>query len=340
MPTKRQGRKTGSAQSSANSSKGPGGELVFYRSPDGMVRLEVQLAQDTVWLTQQQMASLFQRERSVITKHIGNVFKERELEEKSNVQNLHIAGSDKPVRFFNLDVVISVGYRVKSKRGTQFRIWATQVVRDHLLKGYSVNQRRLADLKQTVRLVATMAERQDLSGDEATALLRVVGEYSRALDLLDDYDHQRVSAPSAGSQTRYALTYEEAIGIVDRLREQFGGSTLFGREKDDSLHSILQAIMQTFGGQDLYPTLEEKAAHLLYFLVKNHSFVDGNKRIAAALFLWFLERNSVLINATGEHLISDAALVAMTLMIAESRPDEKDVLVHIVMHLMCEGGHA
>jgi len=157
-----------------------------------MVRLEVQLAQDTVWLTQQQMASLFQRERLVITKHIRNAFKEGELDEKSNVQNLHIAGSDKPVRFFNLDVVISVGYRVKSKRGTQFRIWATQVVRDHLLKGYSVNQRQLADLKQTVRLVATMAERQDLSGDEATALLPVVGEYSRALDLLDDYDHMHL----------------------------------------------------------------------------------------------------------------------------------------------------
>jgi prophage maintenance system killer protein len=282
------------------------------------------------------MASLFQRERSVITKHIHNVFKEGELPEKSNVQNLHIAGSDKPVKFFNLDVVISVGYRVNSKRGIQFRIWATQILRDHLVKGYSFNQRRLAELKQTVRLMATMAERRDLSGDEATALLRVVGEYSRALDLLDDYDHQRVPAPRAGSQTRYALTYKEAIGIVNRLRERFGGSTLFGQEKDESLHSSLQTIMQTFGGQDLYPSLEEKAAHLLYFLVKNHSFVDGNKRIAAALFLWFLERNSVLTNATGAHLISDAALVAMTLMIAESRPEEKDVLVRIVMHLLCE----
>ncbi|MEO8327637.1 MAG: RhuM family protein [Nitrospirota bacterium] len=340
MPTKRQGQQTGSAQPSVIPSqdpgKGPGGEVVFYRSPDGVVRLEVQLAQDTVWLTQQQMASLFQRERSVITKHIHNVFKEGELAEKSNVQNLHIAGSDKPVRFFNLEVLISVGYRVNSKRGTQFRIWATQVLRDHLVKGYSVNQHRLEELQQTVRLVATMAERRDLSGDEATALLRVVGEYSRALDLLDDYDHQRVPALRAESQARYALTYKEAIGIVDRLRERFGGSTLFGQEKDESLHSSLQAIMQTFGGQDLYPSLEEKAAHLLYFLVKNHSFVDGNKRIAAALFLWFLERNNVLTNATGGHLISDAALVAMTLMIAESRPEEKDVLVRIVMHLLCE----
>jgi death-on-curing family protein len=313
--------------------------VLFYRSSDGTVHLDVKLAQDTVWLTQQQMASLFQRERSVITKHINNVFKEGELDEESNVQNLHIAGSDKPVRFFNLDVVISVGYRVKSKRGTQFRIWVTKVLNDHLLKGYSVNQRRLADLKQTIRLVANMAKHRDLSGDEATALLRVVSEYSRALDLLDDYDHQRVPAPRAGSQTRYALTYEEAVGIVERLREKFGDSALFGREKDGSLHSSLNAIMQTFGGHDLYPTLEEKAAHLLYFLVKNHPFVDGNKRIGAALFLWFLERNSVLTNTAGEPLISDAALVAMTLMIAESRPEDKDVLVRIVMHLLCEGGH-
>jgi len=301
-----------------------------------MVCLEVPLAQDTVWLTQQQIASLFQRERSVITKHIHNVFKEGELAEKSNVQNLHIAGSDKPVKFFNLDVVISVGYRVKSKRGTQFRIWANQVLRDHLLKGYSVNRRRLADLKQTVQLVASMAERRDLSGDEATALLRVVGEYSQALDLLDDYDHQRVLALKTGKQTRYTLTYEEAVSIVDRLREKFGDSALFGREKDNSLHSSLNAIMQTFGGQDLYPTLEEKAAHLLYFLVKNHPFIDGNKRIGAALFLWFLERNGGLANASGERLISNAALVSMTLMIAESRPEEKDVLVRIVMHLLSE----
>lgn len=336
MPTKRQGRKADPAQSSAHSSKGLGGEVIFYRSSDGMVCLEVPLAQDTVWLTQQQIASLFQRERSVITKHIHNVFKEGELAEKSNVQNLHIAGSDKPVKFFNLDVVISVGYRVKSKRGTQFRMWANQVLRDHLLEGYSVNQRRLADLKQTVQLVASMAERRDLSGDEATALLRVVGEYSQALDLLDDYDHQRVLALKTGKQTRYTLTYEEAVSIVDRLREKFGDSALFGREKDNSLHSSLNAIMQTFGGQDLYPTLEEKAAHLLYFLVKNHPFIDGNKRIGAALFLWFLERNGGLANASGERLISNAALVSMTLMIAESRPEEKDVLMRIVMHLLSE----
>ena len=350
MPTKPKGRKTSSVRSTANTSKtpakDPGGEVVFYRSPDGMVRLEVPLAQETVWLTQQQMAALFQRERSVITKHINNVFKEGELDLKATcakfaqVQSEGARTVKRDVDHFNLDVVISVGYRVKSKRGTQFRIWATQVLRDHLLKGYSVNQRRLAELQQTVRLVATMAERRDLSGDEATALLQVVGEYSRALDLLDDYDHQRVSALKTGNKARYTLTYEEAVGIVERLREKFGDSTLFGREKDDSLHSSLNAISQTFGGQDLYPTLEAKAAHLLYFLVKNHPFVDGNKRIGAALFLWYLERNGVLTTTSGERLISDATLVAMTLMIAESRSEEKEVLVRIVMHLLHQEGHA
>ena len=350
MPTKPKGRKTSSARSPAKASRPPvkatGGEVVFYRSPDGGVRLEVPLARETVWLTQQQMAALFQRERSVITKHINNVFNERELAPKATCAKFAQVQSEggrtvkRDVDHFNLDVVISVGYRVKSKRGTQFRIWATQVLRDHLLKGYSVNQRRLAELQQTVRLVATMAERRDLSGDEATALLQVVGEYSRALDLLDDYDHQRVPALKTGNKARYTLTYEEAVGIVERLREKFGDSTLFGREKDDSLHSSLNAISQTFGGQDLYPTLEAKAAHLLYFLVKNHPFVDGNKRIGAALFLWFLERNGVLTTTSGERLISDATLVAMTLMIAESHPEEKEVLVRIVMHLLHKEGHA
>ncbi|MCW5785311.1 MAG: virulence RhuM family protein [Nitrospirales bacterium] len=319
-----------------------GGEIVVYETPDGEIRVDVRLEQESVWLTQRQISELFDTSTDNIGLHLKNIFHEGELDESATAEDSSVVQLEgkrrvtRTIKHYNLDAIISVGYRVNSKRGTQFRIWATQILRDHLVKGYSVNQRRLEELQQTVRLVATMAERRDLSGDEATALLRVVGEYSRALDLLDDYDHQRVPAPRAGSQTRYTLTYEEAVGIVDRLRERFRGSTLFGQERDESLHSSLQAIMQTFGGHDLYPSLEEKAAHLLYFLVKNHSFVDGNKRIAAALFLWFLERNSVLTNATGARLISDAALVAMTLMIAESRPEEKDVLVRIVVHLLCQ----
>jgi len=244
------------------------------------------------------------------------------------------------VRFYNLDAIISVGYRVNSKRGTQFRIWATKILRDHIIQGYTVNERRLRELEKSVKLIAGVVERRDLSGDEARALLQVVSEYSHALDLLDDYDHQRVDAPERTSDVTHILSYEEALRIVDRLRGRFGEAAVFGIEKDKSLASALGAVMQTFDGKDLYPGLEEKAAYLLYFLVKDHAFIDGNKRIAAALFLWFLERNGALYNQVGRRLISDAALVAMTLMIAESRPEEKDVLVRIVMHLLCEKSRA
>lgn len=314
-----------------------GGEVLVYQAEDGSALVEVRLERDTVWLTQAQMAELFGRERSVITKHVRNVFREGELAEESNVQNLHIAGSDKPVGFYNLNVIISVGYRVKSLRGTQFRIWATRVLRDHLVKGYSVNAARLRDLRQAVRLIADTARRRDLAGDEAQALLAIVGEYNRALELLDDYDHQRVAKPGPGGAARYVLGHDEALRIVGRLRERFAASDIFGVEKDKGLESALGAIMQTFGGRELYPGLEEKAAHLLYFLVKNHAFVDGNKRIAAALFLWYLERNGALLRDDGTPRMTNGTLVALTLMIAESRPEEKDMLVRIVMHLLAGG---
>ena len=314
-----------------------GGEVLVYQAEDGSALVEVRLERDTVWLTQAQMAELFGRERSVITKHVRNVFREGELAEESNVQNLHIAGSDKPVGFYNLNVIISVGYRVKSLRGTQFRIWATRVLRDHLVKGYSVNAARLRDLRQVVRLIADTARRRDLAGDEAQALLAIVGEYNRALELLDDYDHQRVAKPGPGGAARYVLGHDEALRIVGRLRERFAASDIFGVEKDKGLESALGAIMQTFGGRELYPGLEEKAAHLLYFLVKNHAFVDGNKRIAAALFLWYLERNGALLRDDGAPRMTNGTLVALTLMIAESRPEEMDMLVRIVMHLLAGG---
>jgi hypothetical protein len=239
------------------------GGLVLYEAPDGTVRVEVRLHGDTVWLTQAQMAELFGRERSVVTKHVQNVFREGELEQDGNVQILHIAGSDKPVGFYSLDVIISVGYRVKSPRGTQFRIWATRVLRDHLLTGYSVNQARLRDLGQAVRLIADTAQRRDLAADEAQALLAIVGDYNRALGLLDDYDHQRVSKPGRRTAAPYVLHEEEALRIVEGLRRRFGESALFGVEKDQGLASALGAIRQTFGGEELYPGLEEKAAHLL-----------------------------------------------------------------------------
>jgi prophage maintenance system killer protein len=300
-------------------SAAPAGEVVLYQGADGTVRLDVRLAHDTVWLSQQQMAELFGRERSVITKHVGNVFREGELDPHSVCAKFaHTAADGKTyhVDGFNLDVVISVGYRVKSAQGTRFRQWATGVLREHLVKGYTANARRLRELNQAVRLIADTARRRELSGDEAKALLAVVAEYHLALGLLDDYDHQRVARPASASEVRHPLGYDEALRIVGHLRERFGPSDLFGVEKDKGMAAALGAVMQTFGGRELYPGLEEKAAHLLYFLVKNHAFVDGNKRIAAALFLWFLERNGALARNDGTPRISNATLVAVTLMIA------------------------
>ncbi len=319
------------------------GEIVIYHAPDGGVALDVRLEEETLWLSLNQLAALFDRDKSVISRHLNKVFKEKELEREATVAKFATVQTEgdrlvrRDVEYFNLDAIISVGYRVNSKRGTQFRIWATRVLGDHIFQGYTVNKARLRELNRAVKLIADTARRRDLSGDEAKALLAVVGDYNRALDLLDDYDHQRVARPCAAGQVSHVLGYDEARRIVDSLRERFGESAVFGVEKDRGLESALGAIMQTFDGEDVYPSLEEKAAHLLYFLVKNHAFVDGNKRIAAALFLWFLERNDALITRSGERLISDAALVALTLMIAESRPSEKDLLTRITTHLLCEG---
>jgi len=307
--------------------------IVIYETADG-VRLDVKLERDTLWLTQKQIAELFQTERSVITKHLNNIFASGELDKESNVQKMHIAGSDRSVAFHTLDAIISVGYRVNSKRGTQFRIWATSVLRDHLLKGYSVNERRLHELNQTIRLIADVTGRRELTGDEAKALLSIVADYSFALDLLDDYDHQRVAVTGTTPGSVKPLGYDEARRMVNRLAEKFGGSDLFGREKDDSLKGALGAVMQTFGGRDLYPSIEEKAANLLYFLIKDHPFVDGNKRIGAALFLWFLEKNEALYRPDGTKRIADAALVAMTLLIAESKPVEKEILTRVLINLI------
>ncbi len=316
---------------------GPGrgkGEIVIYRSQNGEAGLAVRLEGETLWLTQAQIGLLFEKERSVITKHLRNVFRSGELEENNNVQKMHFVNSKKMVLFYNLDVILSVGYRVNSKRGTQFRIWATNVLKQHIVKGYTENARRLQELKQSLQLVEHVLDRHDVSSDEAKALLRVVTDYSYALDLLDDYDHQRVPAAPVHKGDVRAISYEEARRLIERLREKFKAPAIFGQEKDDSLHSSLNAILQTFDGKDVYPGLEQKAAHLLYFLVKNHSFVDGNKRIAASLFLWFMEKNGLLYGAGGEKRIADATLVALTLMIAESAPREKDPIIRIVMNLI------
>ena len=316
------------------------GEVLIYQSTDGGPALDVRLEQETVWLNQRQMAELFDKDTDTIGLHIRNVFKEGELEpgpttEESSV--VQIEGGRqvrRKVRSYNLDVIISVGYRVKSLRGTQFRIWATNVLRQHLVQGYTIHERRLKELNQAVRLIADVAHRRTLSGDEATALLDVVADYSYALDVLDDYDHQRVRLGEVSPGPVAVLGLDEARQVIVRMGERFGATGLFGREKDHGLEGSLSAVMQTFGGVELYPSLEEKAAHLLYFLVKNHHFVDGNKRIAAALFLWFLEKNRALYRADGGKRIADNALVAMTLLIAESKPEEKDVLARVVVNLI------
>src|SRR5450756_1117621 len=342
MPNKRRHDLIEQDKNSSPIAGARGGEIILYNAPDGTVKLDVQLERDTIWLSQQQMALLFDRDSDTIGLHIHNAYKEAELEESTTTEESSVVQDEggrtvhRTVRFYNLDVVISVGYRVNSKRGTQFRIWATNVLREHLLKGYTTNERRLQELNQAVRLVADVANRRELTGDEATALLHVVGEYSFALDLLDDYDYQRVVAPATGTTVIHALKYNEAVRIVKHLRGRFGSSELFGREKDNSLQSALGAVMQTWDGIDLYPGVEAKAANLLYLVVKNHAFFDGNKRIGAALFLWFLDKNNALYDASGERRFSDAALVATTLLIAESKPDEKDVIVRIVTNLLTE----
>ncbi len=270
------------------------GEVVLYQASDGGPALDVRLDRESVWLDAHQMAELFGRDRTVIVRHIRNVYSTSELQRETTcAKNAQVAadGKVRQMDIYNLDMIISVGYRVNSLRGTQFRIWATNVLRQHLVQGYTVHERRLKELNQAVRLIADVAQRRQLSGDEATALLNVVGDYAYALEVLDDYDHQRVRLGEVSPGPVAALGVDESRQVIARMGERFGASGLFGREKDDSLEASLAAVMQSFGGQELYPSLEEKAAHLLYFLVKNHHFVDGNKRIAAALFLWFLEKN-------------------------------------------------
>lgn len=317
------------------------GEIIIYQSQDGQTSIDVRLENDTVWLNQSQMIKLFGRDQSVISRHIRSIFKEGELDEKSNMHFLHIANSDRPVTIYSLDVIISVGYRVKSPQGTQFRIWANKVLKEYLVKGYAVNEKRLKEqsqqleqLKQTVKLLGNVLENQPLNSDQASGLLKVITDYTYALDVLDQYDHQVLEITETTKDEFFRISYEEAMAAINGLREKFGGSSLFGNEKDESFQGSLAAIYQTFGGEDLYRSVEEKAAHLLYFVIKNHSFSDGNKRIAAFLFVWFLEKNKLLYKEDGSRRIADNALVALTLMIAESKPEEMEMMVKVVVNLI------
>lgn len=304
-------------------------EIVIFDNQN--IKLEVNMKDDNVWLTQYQMASLFGKDRTVITRHINNIFKEGELDEKSNVQKVHIANSDKPVTLYNLDVIISVGYRVKSKNGIIFRKWANQILKDYLIKGYAKNEKRLASLEKTVKLIEIANRSNDLSGSDAKKILEVIGEYSNALDLLDDYDHKKLKKVKGVNDTR-EISYEECKSIIEELRFN-EESDLFALERDRGLEAIIAAIYQTFDGIPVYKSVEEKSANLLYMITKNHVFIDGNKRIAATLFICFLNYYGILYKDNTQ-VIDNNTLAAMTILIAESNPKEKSTLIDLIMNFL------
>ena len=323
------------------------GEIVIYQTEDGQTSLEVKLIEETVWLNLNQMAELFKRDKSVISRHISNIFKTGELSREATVAKyatVQMEGGRRITRnieHYNLDVMISVGYRVNSLRGTQFRIWTNKILKDYLVKGYTLNEKRLQSqiekyeaLKQSIKLIDNIIDRKMLSTSESEGLLKVIGDFSYALDTLDRYDYGKLELAHISDRAAKRISYEEAKGAIKIMQGRLSDSTLFGREKDNSFSSSLNTIYQTFDGKDLYPSIEEKAAHLLYFIVKNHSFVDGNKRIAAAIFTWFLERNGLLYKSDGTKRLADNALVALTLMIAMSDPKEKDIITKIVVNLI------
>ena len=299
-------------------------EIVLFETADNEVSLQVQMQDETVWLTANQMAQLFERDEKTLRKHINNVFSDGEVDRDSNTQKMRVAGVSQPVAFYNLDVIISVGYRVKSQRGVEFRRWANSVLKEYILRGYAVNDRRIDQLGQIVQIMKRAENQLD-----AQQVLSVVESYSAALDMLDDYDHQTMSKPK-GNKATYVLSYNECREVIDKMKFA-SDSDLFGNEKDDSFKGSIGAIYQSFGGKDLYPSLEEKAANLLYFVTKNHSFSDGNKRIAATMFLYFLDKNKALY-VEGSKRIADFTLVALTIMIAESKPEEKEMMVNVIMN--------
>ena len=315
-------------------------QIIIYQTEDGQTQVDVRMENDTVWLTANQMAMLFERDEKTIRKHINNVFSEGELEKENNTHFLRVDGVKQSVAFYTLDVIISVGYRVKSQRGVKFRQWANRILKQYLVKGYAVNDRlrrdQLGELRQLVQVVGRTLQYQDITATaDGQALFDVVVDYTYALDTLDNYDYERLSIERTTSpEAPFRATYDNAMAEIRRLHDKFGGSKWFGNEKDDSFKSSIGQIYQTFGGEELYPSVEEKAAMLLYLVTKNHSFSDGNKRIAATLFLWFLNNNGILYRPDGTKRLADNTLVALTLMIAESRTEEKDVMVKVVVNLI------
>jgi prophage maintenance system killer protein len=322
-------------------------QIIIYQTKDGETAIDVKLENETIWLTQNQIVELFQSSKANISEHIKHIFQSKELDKESTVRKFRTVGKEgerkitRNLAHYNLDLIISVGYRVNSFRGTQFRIWANKILKDYFTRGYSINKKRLEEqseqltsLKNTVALLSNVLENKELSSDEATGLLKVVTDYAYALDILDKYDHQQLTIDGTTSEELFIIDYSEAMKAIRDLKDKFGGSSLFGNEKDASFRGSIGAIYQTFGGIDVYPSLEEKAANLLYFVVKNHSFSDGNKRIAAYLFVWFLDKNRILYRNDGSKRIADNALVALTLMIAESKADEKEMMVKVIVNLI------
>ncbi len=323
----------------------PNSEIVLYTNPDNSIQLEVKLDKDTVWLTQQQMTDLFATDRTSILRHIKNIYNSGELTEISTcAKNAQVRqeGTRKVSRvisYYNLDMILSVGYRVNSKNAIAFRQWASKILKDYLVNGYAINQniqlKHYQELKNVVTLMyRTLSLQEQPTQDEYSGLFRVISDYVYALDTLDHYDYQALTVEKTTDKEPFHATYENAMEAIAVLKEKFGGSALFANEKDDSFKSSIGQIYQTFGGEELYPSVEEKAAMLLYLVTKNHSFSDGNKRIAAMLFLWFLSNNGILYGADGNKRIGDNTLVALTLLIAESRTEEKDIMVKVVVNLI------
>ena len=318
--------------------------IAIYQTPDGETIIDVRLEGDTVWLSRMQIAQLLHTQPQNVSLHIGNIYREKELDEASTrkdfflVQNEGNRKVSRLTKFYNLDVIISVGYRVKSQRGTQFRIWANKILKDYIIRGYAINHNakaeQLDELKQTIAIMRNVLAHKSITQDEAVGLLRVISDYSYGLDTLDRYDYQTLDITQTTNREVFRATYKDAIEALAILKDKFGGSDLFAHEKDDSFKSTMGVIYQTFDGQELYPSIEEKAANLLYLTVKNHSFSDGNKRIAAFLFLWFLEKNGILYREDGSRLLDNNTLVALTLMIAQSKVEEKDIMTKVVVNLI------
>ena len=313
-------------------------QILIYKREDGSSEFQVNLIDNTIWLSQKQMSELFDKDSDTIGLHLKNIYKTGELEQNSTTEKYSVVRQEgkrevkRMIQFYNLDAIISVGYRVNSKKGTQFRIWATKVLKEHIEKGYSINQRRLNTLKQTVKLIDSTTNEDELSSDETKQIVRVLTDYALGLEILDGYDHQSLEINQTNPNTSYRIKYEDAKDAIEQLRTKFGGGDLFGNEKDDSFKSSISTIDQTFDGIELYPSIEEKAAHLLYFVVKNHSFTDGNKRIAAWLFVWYLNKNKHLYSKSGQKKIANNALATLTLMIALSKPDEKDLMIKVIIN--------